>query len=38
MNLVDCWVTEILSETKGKMYELYDITKEEAENEEDWWQ
>ena len=36
MNLVDFWVKEIISETKGKMYELYDMTKEEAENEEDW--
>ena len=37
MNLVDFWVKEIISETKGKMYELYDMTKEEAENEEGWW-
>ena len=37
MNLVDFWVKEIISETKGKMYELYGIPKEEAENEEDWW-
>ena len=37
MNLVDFWVKEIISETKGKMYELYDMTKEETENEEDWW-
>ena len=37
MNLVDFWVKEIISETKGKMYELYGITKEEAKNEEDWW-
>ena len=36
MNLIDFWVTEILSETKGKMYELYEMSKEEAENEEDW--
>ena len=28
MNLVDFWVKEIISETKGKMYELYGITKE----------
>ena len=37
MNLVDFWVKEIISETKGKMYELYEMSKEEAENEEDWW-
>ena len=37
MNLIDFWVTEIVSETKGKMYELYEMSKEEAENEEDWW-
>ena len=37
MNLVDFCVKEIISETKGKMYELYGITKEEAKNEEDWW-
>ena len=37
MNLVDFWVKEIISETKGKMYELYGIPKEEAENEEGWW-
>ena len=38
MNLVDFWVTEIISETKGKMYELYGMSKEEAENEEElWW-
>ena len=38
MNLVDFWVTEILSETKGKMYELYEMSKEEAESEEElWW-
>ena len=36
MNLVDFWVKEIISETKGKMYELYGMTKEEAENEEGW--
>ena len=38
MNLVDFWVTEIISETKGKMYELYGMSKEEAEVEkEEWW-
>ena len=37
MNLIDFWVKEIISETKGKMYELYGMTKEEAKNEEDWW-
>ena len=38
MNLVDFWVKEIISETKGKMYELYEMSKEEAENEEElWW-
>ena len=38
MNLVDFWVKEIISETKGKMYELYEMSKEEAESEEeDWW-
>ena len=37
MNLVDFWVKEIISETKGKMYELYGMTKEEAENKEDLW-
>ena len=31
MNLIDFWVTEIISETKGKMYELYGMSKEEAE-------
>ena len=36
MNLVDFWVKEIISETKGKMYELYGITKEEAEKKEGW--
>ena len=33
MNLIDFWVTEIISETKGKMYELYGMSKEEAEVE-----
>ena len=37
MNLIDFWVKEIISETKGKMYELYGITKEEAENKKGWW-
>ncbi len=38
MNLIDFWVTEIISETKGKMYELYGMSKEEAEVEkEEWW-
>ena len=38
MNLIDFWVTEIISETKGKMYELYEMSKEEAESEEElWW-
>ena len=37
MNLIDFWVKEIISETKGKMYELYGMTKEEAENKEGWW-
>ena len=37
MNLFYFWVKEIISETKGKMYELYGMTKEETENEEDWW-
>ena len=37
MNLIDFQVKEIISETKGKMYELYGIPKEEAENKKDWW-
>ena len=38
MNLIDFCVKEIISETKGKMYELYGMSKEEAENEEElWW-
>ena len=37
MNLVYFWVKEIISETKGKMYELYGIPKEEDESEEEWW-
>ena len=37
MNLIDFCVKEIISETKGKMYELYGITKEEAEKKKGRW-
>ena len=34
MNLVDFCVTEILEEKSGPVYELYGMTKEQAEAEE----
>lgn len=34
MNLVDFYVTEILEEKRGPVYELYGMTKEQAETEE----
>lgn len=37
MNLIDFHVTEIISEEKGLVYELYGMTKYQAENEEDWY-
>ena len=38
MNLVDFVVTKIISEEKDYMYEFYNMTREEAENEkEDFW-
>ena len=37
MNLIDFWVKEIISETKGKMYELYGMTIDEVESKEEWW-
>lgn len=35
MNLVDFVVTAIIEETRGKCYELYGMTKEQAEAEPD---
>lgn len=34
MNLVDFYVTKILEEKRGLAYELYGMTKEQAEAEE----
>ena len=37
MNLIDFHVTEIISEEKGLVCELYGMTKDQAENEEEDW-
>lgn len=38
MNLVDFYVLEILKEECGPVYELFGMTREQAEAEEqDWW-
>lgn len=38
MNLINFHVTNIISEKTGKVYQLYDMTEEEVNQEpEEWW-
>lgn len=39
MNLIDFYVTEIIEETHGKVYQLYGMSEDQLEEEKDdeWW-